>query len=93
MTDKPSIAELQLAYDRDTFTDEAKLIDAVPVLLEIAAAALAWAGSECETQSCDTDDYTEAAKRNECAGDTHDERCPVDVATRRLASALSKVRP
>lgn len=36
----PSIAELQAAQVRDKFSDEALIIDAAPVLLAIATAAL-----------------------------------------------------
>jgi hypothetical protein len=38
---RPSIADLKRAHERDTFSDEGRLLDAAPVLLEIAASALA----------------------------------------------------
>lgn len=69
------------------------LRNAVPVLLEIAAAALAWQRAECETQSPDTDDYTVADMNGECAGDTHHESCPVAQSIQAMLAALAKVRP
>ena len=85
--DRPSIAELQRRMR------PSDIADAVPALLEIAAAAVAWSGTLCETQSDETDDHQVAEARGECAGDTHAEACPVNQAARALAEALAKVRP
>jgi hypothetical protein len=65
--------------------------NAMPVLLEIAAAGKDYEAAVCEFESTVTDDYTEAAYDEECAGDTHAERCPVSIAHVALMQALAKV--
>lgn len=70
----------------------AALRNAAPVLLEIAAAALAWQDVTCDLQSCETDDHTVAVAHGECAGDTHHESCAVARHSARLIEALAKVR-
>lgn len=80
-TDKPSIAELQRMCARDTFTDEGAIIEAVPVLLEIAAAALALRKAAAV--------YSESG----WLSDDNPLFKQVDAAHRDYDDALNKVRP
>lgn len=90
-TSKPSIAELQRGHRKNEWYPD--LVNAAPVLLEIAAAAVAWSDAKCETESPDTDDYTIADMNGECAGDTHHESCPVAQKRQALINAIAKVCP
>lgn len=91
--DRPSIAELEAAHARDTFTDEALLIEATPVLLGIAKTALAWAEQERKA-----DRATCVAAAAPLAGNVPDwnaagvENERLDQCRGNLAVALAKVR-
>ena len=77
--DRPSIAALQMMHARDRFSDEAAIIDAAPVLLEIAAAALAYENSQCD--------------RSDCDHPAHRYGCAIIKAGQAMRTALAKVRP
>jgi hypothetical protein len=70
----------------------AALRNAAPVLLEIAAAALAEAAAECTRQEPHWD-YVEGGSEDvSCFKDIHCKVCPVAIARELLAAALAKVR-
>lgn len=94
--DRPSIAALLKAHahytDRRDMQAAANLIDAAPLLLVIAAAALAEAAAECDRQQSHWD-YVEGGDEDvSCFKDIHCKVCPVSVAREKFKAALVKVR-
>lgn len=77
---RPSISELQAGLVRDTFTDEGRMIEAAPAILEIAAAALLQHGP------CDHPE-------GRCANGSHFRGCSRFDGEARMRLALAKVRP
>ena len=74
-------------------TGIAALRNAAPVLVELWEACVRARDAVCENQSLETDDYTRAADRDECAGENHVETCPVELANQDIAAVLNKGLP
>jgi hypothetical protein len=64
----------------------------VIALIDVADAVTAWREAACDTQSTETDDHVIASMQGECAGDTHEKSCPVEVARHALIDALDNLK-
>lgn len=68
------------------------VLESALALLDLWEACEAERVAVCETESAETDDWTQAAD-DECAGDIHADACPVSVARAAVTAVLERGLP